>query len=200
MERKRYPHPYVDHRIVTLHGVEESRLNDLAFFVRTFDEMMRDDLKVEVVGELRVHQFTPSEQGSGNGISGVGIIGASHEAIHSWSEMFHLRANFEFCSKQAELEQLDEIMLARFNPAAMETERNVLFENGTDFIRRAAYSRSLRRTEGGLLIYDALATESRGMPETARMLRQLQHPSLDIAEVPRVISHHTFFVEIAKAA
>lgn len=200
-ERTFYPQPYVDHRILTLHGVRSSRLNDLPFFVDTFNRLIEEDLGVDVVGELRVHQFSPSEQGEGDGISGVAILGASHEAVHSWPELNHLRANFEFCSEDPRLSQLDRFVLARFNPLALESEQTIRQVDGSEFVRNAAYKRTLGRTESGLLIYEGGFTSNSGLPETARLLHNLEHPYAWKSQQKRKrVSHGPIILEVPEAA
>ncbi len=165
---------YTDRRHLTLNGVDSSLLNDIDFFNQTFTKLIVEDLNVELIGDMRSHPFEASEKGVGNGISGVGILGASNFGIHTWPELNRLTANFEFCSKVPELDNLDQHMLERFIPISMESEQKVTLEDGSILLKDVSYTNILGHQPSNIYIYDGLITNEHTVARTSRMLAALE--------------------------
>lgn len=198
MERSTESPIYVDTRNLTLTGVEPGLLRDLVFFKRTFTKLIKRDLKVDLVSKLQAHQFEPRHKDEGDGISAVGILGASHLGIHTWPERGVLKANFEFCSEQEELERLDQHMLERFTPLKMMSTQEALLDDGRTLYRDTSYLRNTQ-TPSGIFLYDAQRTNIITFSRTAHMMAQLEGRVLNMVEEPekRVLG---FELEVRRAA
>ena len=197
MERSANSPIYVDRRNLVLVGIDPEMLRDLAFFKRTFNTLILEDLKVDLVSPLDARQFEPRHDEEGDGISGVGILGASHVGIHSWPERGTLHANFEFCSQQDELDELDRHMIERFVPKTMESEQRTKLPDGRTYEGDTSYLQ-IQRLPSGIFIYEAQRSNIIQFSRTAHMLAQLEGSALH--SVPREESLRAFELRIQKAA